>query len=133
MASPIAKVSRPILSPSHGTAARPARAVADLTAAIRLSRAAPSLAGGWLPRAHLQLAHSLVLTGDWAAAAVHARLASGLVDEEDLIWVRAQTEGIRARLAGCVDGDWAAAEAHLGTAGEARSAGSAAWRRRSAR
>ena len=100
-------------------AARPARAVADLTAAIRLSRAAPSLAGGWLPRAHLQLAHSLVLTGDWAAAAVHARLASGLVDEEDLIWVRAQTEGIRARLAGCVDGDWAAAEAHLGTAGEA--------------
>ncbi|WP_132426516.1 LuxR C-terminal-related transcriptional regulator [Pseudonocardia endophytica] len=100
-------------------AARPARAVADLTAAIQLSHAAPTMAGDRLTRAHLQLANAQILTGDWASAAIHARLASRLVDEEDLVWVRAQTEGIHARLAGCVRGDWTAAEAHLRAAGEA--------------
>ncbi len=100
-------------------AARPARAVADLTAAIQLARAAPALAGDRLPRAHLQLANALILTGDWTSAAVHARLASELVDDEDLVWVRAQTHCIHARLAGCVRGDWAAAEAHLRAGGEA--------------
>lgn len=89
------------------------------TAAIHLARAVPSLAGDRLPRAHLQLANALVLTGDWISAAVHARLASGLVDEENLLWVRAQAEGIHARLAGCVRGDWLSAEAHLQVAGEA--------------
>ncbi|GAA1873757.1 hypothetical protein GCM10009836_63470 [Pseudonocardia ailaonensis] len=100
-------------------AARPARAAADLQAAIRLARSAPSVAADRLPRAHMQLANALFLTGDWGSAALHARLASGLVDEEDLVWVRAQAEGVHARLAGCVRGDWAAAEAHLQAAGEA--------------
>jgi ATP/maltotriose-dependent transcriptional regulator MalT len=97
-------------------ARRNVAAAADLRAAIRLVRAGARAEE--LPRAHLQLAHVLALTGDWDEGLIHARLALALVSDRGLVWMRAQANAVLATLM-AVRGRWQEAEAHLADAAEA--------------
>ena len=105
---------------TRGTLAYYARhhvaAAADLRAAIELIRGGAH--ADELPRAHLQLAQVLALTGEWDEALVHARLALSLVSERGLVWMRAQSNAVLATLMG-VRGHWPEAETHLARAAEA--------------
>lgn len=97
-------------------AGRATAAIADLRAGVRLSRRVGSEHA--LPRAHLQLAHLLAATGDWAEGFLHARLALSLVDDEQLVWMQAQVHAVLGRLHAC-QGDWDDAEAHVTAAVDA--------------
>jgi tetratricopeptide (TPR) repeat protein len=94
-------------------AGRARAAIADLRAGIRLGRRTGTAQG--LPRAHLQLAQLLVAAGDWDQARLHARLGVSLVDDERLVWIRAQAHAVMGRLCAC-RGEWEAAEHHIGSA-----------------
>lgn len=97
-------------------ARRNVAAAADLRAAIQLVRAGAQ--AGDLPRAHLQLAQVLTLTGDWDEGLIHARLALALVSDRGLVWMRAQANAVLTTLM-AVRGRWEEAEAHLAEATEA--------------
>ncbi|AYG03757.1 helix-turn-helix transcriptional regulator [Gryllotalpicola protaetiae] len=91
-------------------AARPAAAAADLRAAIALIRAGAPAAE--LHRAHYQLAQSLVLTGDWDEAAIHAHTALEIVQDQQLVSLRVQAHCVLASLAG-LRGHWDEADEQL--------------------
>ena len=97
-------------------ARRNAAAATDLRAAIELIRGGAHVDD--LPRAHLQLAQVLALTGEWDEALVHARLALSLVSDRELVWMRAQSNAVLATLMG-VRGHWPEAETHLARAADA--------------
>ncbi|WP_029138818.1 helix-turn-helix transcriptional regulator [Nakamurella lactea] len=94
-------------------ARRNVAAAADLRAAIQLVRAGARAEE--LPRAHLQLAQVLALTGDWDEGLIHARLALALVSDRGLVWMRAQANAVLATLM-AVRGRWQEAATHLGYA-----------------
>ncbi|GAA4172301.1 AAA family ATPase [Gryllotalpicola koreensis] len=101
-------------------AARPAAASADLRAAIALIRAGAPAAE--LHRAHYQLAQSLVLTGDWDEATIHARTALEIVQDQRLVSLRVQAHCVLASLAG-LRGQWTEADEQLRLAADGAAPG----------
>lgn len=93
-------------------AGHPHAAVADLRAALRLARHAPSL---YLPRAHLHLGQSLFFTGDWDEALVHGRVALSFGSGERHTWLDGQAHAAVVYVL-AARGDWAGAGEHLAEA-----------------
>jgi len=94
-------------------AGRVTAAIADLHAGIPLARRAGTAQS--LPRAHLQLAQLMMYAGEWDEALLHARLVLSLVDDERLVWIRAQAHAVLGRMHAC-RGAWTDAEEHVSAA-----------------
>jgi DNA-binding CsgD family transcriptional regulator len=77
----------------HQLAGRPHAAIADLRAAVDLSRRGSPFSD--LPRAHLTLARALFEAGEWDEATAQARTARSLMDEHR-VWMVKQAEATLA-------------------------------------
>ena len=105
-------------------AAQTRPAIADLRAAIRMSRA--GFSQPHLPAAHVYLARALYIVGDWDEALVHARAAQAIVTDDRLSWIRGRAESVLGTVA-AARGAWDEADAYLAVANEAARGAEAAW------
>jgi ATP/maltotriose-dependent transcriptional regulator MalT len=97
-------------------AGRASQAAEDLRAVIALARRGAIPRD--LPRAHLHLAQSLFVLGDWDEALVNARVALSLIAEEGQHWLAAQAHAA-AMLVPAARGEWQVADGHLSASRDA--------------
>ena len=94
-------------------AGRTLGAIADLRTALQLMRlGAPATQ---LARAHLQLAHLLIIAGEWDDALVHARLGMSVVEDGGHVWFEAQAHAALASV-WASRGEWDEAANHVSRA-----------------
>jgi DNA-binding NarL/FixJ family response regulator len=105
-------------------AAQTRPAIADLRAAIQMSRA--GFSQPHLPAAHVYLARALYVVGEWDEALVHARAAQAIVTDDRLGWIRGRAESVLGTVA-AARGAWDEADAYLAIANEAARGAQAAW------
>jgi ATP/maltotriose-dependent transcriptional regulator MalT len=120
-------VTRGMLGYYDGQRSAPLR---DLRRAVELARNGAPLAQH--PRAHVHLCQLLFNSGDWDAAAVHARLALSLIYDDPHVWEETQVFAAATLVPGA-RGQWSVAEGYAERARKAAEVsvtpeGDASWR-----